>query len=348
MLRDGLASIRQQTAKSSIARVVVSENSVSDESEAVCKDFADLPLVYVKQRPPISALSHLGAIWHLVESPLVAILHDDDWWAPRHIESATSAMQSNARCVATYSSFLESYGPQSCGWCNHCASLSWLATGCDFSQPLALLDPVGVMLACLLNAAFHYSTVVGRKEAMWDAYSHNLSRGNAFDNDRTFPVFLSRHGLVGYVTVPEVFVRQHPFRDAWRPEVLRIGHMALARETTRWLQEHYPDQVASAAEKFKVLAMKMSPQEAERVWCMLSDCVWEPQRSTLIKKCNVNFNALAARRPCGLLPRWAFTAMKELCPPVLWRATGRIRMLGGWEQYVRRWRKEVARAPTKK
>ncbi len=329
MLRDALESIRRQTARSALARIIVSENSTSDESEAVCREFPDLPLAYLKQRPPVPILMHLGAIWHLVESPLVAILHDDDWWAPGHLKSAIDVLQSNEHCAATYSSFLESYAPQSYSWFNQCYFLSWLASGCNFSQPVSLLDPAGVMLACLLNTGFHYSSVVGRKAAMWDAYSRIVSAKNNFDNDRTFPVFLSKHGLIGYLTSPEVFVRMHPFRDAFRPEYVNCGYMVLAQKTTRWLRKNYPDQVALAAERFNELASRMSPHQAGCVSGWLEAYAYGPQRSTLIKECGVDLHALAARMPLnaqaarmlrGLLPTWAFTAIKAVCPPILWKA----------------------------
>jgi hypothetical protein len=340
MLRDALLSVRRQTARSAIARIVVSENSLSEGSKAVCGEFADLPVVYVQQRPPVPPLLHLKAIWGLVESPLVAILHDDDWWAPGHLASALATLESNERCVASYSSFLESLGPRSYAWFNHCVYLVWLAAGADFSQPTLLLDPPGVMLACLFNASLHYSTVVGRTEAMWDAYTQNVARGNAFDNDRTFPVFLSRHGSVGYVTGPDVFVRQHPFRTAWTAEYLKQGHMNMAQETTRWLLKHHPREVALAAAKFKQVAGELNSREAEAISGMLRTCVGEPQWTTLIEECGVELNAISAKLPRGLLPRWIVSSMVAVCPPVLWRLAMRIRMWGGWEQHIRRWQAE--------
>ncbi len=354
MLRDALQSLQRQTARSALARIVVSENSLNDQSEAVCREFPDLPLAYLKQRPPVPILSHLGAMWRLVESPLVAILHDDDWWAPGHLKSAIDALQSNERCAATYSSFLESYRPQSYGWFNQCYFLSWLALGCDFSRSVGFLDPTGVMLACLLNAGFHYSTVVGRKEAMWDAYSSVVQTGNAFDNDRTFPVFLSKHGLIGYLTSPEVFVRLHPSRDAFSPDYMDCGHMVLAQKMTRWLRNTYPDQVALAAARFNELAAKVPPHEAACVLGWIEGCAYEPQRSTLIKECGVDINALAARVPRAalaaslprrILPGWAFNGIKAVCPPILWNCTRHLysQICGGWQKrLIQQWQAEEA------
>lgn len=339
MLREALESVRRQTALATITRIVVSENSLNEESRSVCAEFADLPIVYVQQRPPVVALLHIKAIWCLVESPLVAILHDDDWWAPGHLRSALDVLQSDERCVATYSSFLESHGPRSFGWPNQCYFLAWLAAGGDYSQPQLFLDPPSVMLGCLLNAGFHYSTVVGRKEAMWDAFSRNIARGNTFDNDRTFPVFLSRHGSVGYVATPDVFVRQHPFRDAWSPEHLKRGHMKMAQETTRWLLEAYPQEVALAAAKFKSVVGELGP-EANQIWRMLRSAIYEPQWSTLVRECGVDLTAVKGRLDHGLLPRWANQLVQDVCPPIVLRWAMQHRILGGWEQQVRRWQKK--------
>lgn len=317
MLRDALRSLREQTARDSIARVLVSENSPNGESEKVCAEFPELPILYVQQRPPVPVLRHIEVIWHLVETPLAAILHDDDWWMPTHLRSALDALASNERCVAVYSSFLESYGPHGVSWLNQCYYLAWLATGGETAQSVVFLDRPAAMLACLLNAGLHYSTVVGRSAALWDAFRRNISRGNAFDNDRTFPVFLSQHGPIGYVTSPNGFVRSHTSRQAWTPEHLSRGHMKLAQETTRFLLASFPQEVADAAARFRSIAKSLDSSSAETLWRVLKDCAYEPQRSTLVDECGVELSAL--RPPCTQsgIPRWAVDVFDATCPASL-------------------------------
>lgn len=319
MLVDALESVRRQTQRAAIARVVVSENSLSEQSRSVCTEFKDLPLVYVQQRPPIAPLLHLEALRDLVETPLMAILHDDDWWAPRHLESALDALQADEECVAVYSSFFETFGPRGYCWLNQSYYFSWLAAGGDFSQSVAYLDPASVMLSCLINVGLHYSTVVGRTDAMWDASSRNIARKNAFDNDRTFPVFLSRHGSVGYVTAPEVFVRNHPFRDAWTAEHLSRGHMVMAQATTRWLLQSYPEEVAGAAKKFKRLAEELGAHDADAFWHVLRQGTEEPQWSTLVRECGLELPAMKRPLEHSLLPGWLRELLSAVCPPVLYR-----------------------------
>jgi hypothetical protein len=317
MLRDALESIREQTARDAVARVIVSENGLGGESEKVCADFPELPIHYVQQRPPVPVLLHIKVIWHLVETPLVAILHDDDWWTATHLRSALDALESNERCVAVYSSFLECFGPRGTAWLNQCYYLAWLATGRETARPVAFLDRPAVMLGCLLNAGFHYSTVVGRSPAVWDAFSRNISRGNSFDNDRTFPVFVSLHGPVGYLTTPSAFVRSHPGREAWSGEHLLRGHMKMAQETTRFLLASFPAEVSAAADRFRSVVRALDSSSAEVIWRVLKDSTFEPQWSTLVNECGIELSAPKPARTQTGLPHWATDAFNAVCPPML-------------------------------
>jgi hypothetical protein len=316
MLRDALRSIREQTARDSIARVLVSENSPNGQSEQVCAEFSDLPILYLQQRPPVPVLLHVKVMWPYVETPLAAILHDDDWWMPMHLRSALDALESDQRCVAVYSSFLESFGPHGTAWLNQCYYLAWLATGGETARPVVYLDPPATMLACLLNAGLHYSTVVGRSDAMWDAFSRNISRGNDFDNDRTFPVFLSQHGPIGYVTTPSAFVRSHFGRDAWSAEHLMRGHMKMAQETTRFLLASFPAEVSATATRFRSIIKTLDSSSAESLWHVVKGCAYEPQWSTLVNECGIDLPALRPPPQSGL-PVWVMDPFNALCPPLL-------------------------------
>jgi hypothetical protein len=317
MLREALQSIREQTARDAIARVIVSENSSDQRSERVCAEFPDLPILYVQQRPPVPVLLHVKVIWHLVETPLTAILHDDDWWTASHLRSALDALEANQDCVAVYSAFLETFGPRGGAWLNQCYYLAWLATGGETARPVVYLDTPATMLACLLNAGFHYSTVVGRSSLMWEAFARNIARGNAFDNDRTFPVFVGAHGPVGYVTTPNAFVRSHRGRDAWSREHLKRGHMKMAQETTRFLQANFPAEVSAAAARFRSVVGELDPASSEQLHYLLNDCVQDPQRSTLVNECGVDFSLLKPQHTQNGLPHWATDPFNALCPPLL-------------------------------
>ena len=317
MLGDALESVRCQTARASIARVVVSENSENGESRDVCSRFADLPIHYVQQRPPVPALVHFKAIWPLIETPVAAILHDDDWWAAAHVDAALDALVADPRSVAVYSAFLESYGPKGFSWPSQCFYFAWLAAGHNNLEPVAFLDPPAVMLACLLNTSLHYSTLVGKTEVLFDGFSRNLSRRNSFDNDRTFPMFASMHGLIGYVQTPSAFVRNHLRRDSWSAENLGRGHMSMARETTRWLLQNYPREVSIAADRFKSAASSLDSLSVRGLWHVLRAGTHEPQWSTLVRECGVPLSALKRATDTAIVPLWLSTLFDSTCPPVL-------------------------------
>jgi hypothetical protein len=343
MLREALKTVREQTARAAISKIVVSENSLSGDSESICTEFTDLPIVYVQQRPPVIPLLHPKAIWHLIDTPLLAILHDDDWWAPRHLESALDVLKSNEHCPAVYSSFFEAFRPGGYTWLSQVYYFAWIAAGADFSRSVLFYDPSSVMLGCIINAGFHYSTVVGRAKAMWDAYSNNISWGNTFDNDRTFPVFLSQHGLLGYVTTPDVYVRQHPFRDAWSEEHLKHGHMKMARETTRRLLNAFPQEVSLAAAKFKQVCDNLDPREAGKVWPIIRDGIHEPQLSTLARECGINLADINRHPEEALFPKWFHSIVQSLAPPIFLRWAMRRRVTG-WENTILRWQKKSNRS----
>lgn len=330
MLREALESIRRQTARAAIARVVVSENSLDTQSEAVCAQFSDLPILYIQQRPPVAPLLHPRAIWEHVNTPAVAILHDDDWWASTHLRASLDVLDAKENCAAVFSSFFESYGPNGVPWLNQSYYFSWIAAGADTMESVAYMDRPAVMLACLLNAGLHYSTVVARAEPLRDAFERNVARGNSFDNDRTFPVFLSEHGPVGYVLTPEVFIRNHPTRFAWEAEYLKVGHMKLAQSTTRWLAQHYPQEVSEAAARFNAKARALDSSSAHSYWKILKAGTFEPQWSTLVKECGVDLSAMRRERENTILPLWAREVLGGICPPVMNRWLQRL----CWEQLM--------------
>ena len=262
------------------------------------------------------------------------------------MESALNVLKSNEQCVAVYSSFLEAFRPGGYVWLNQCYSFAWLAAGGDFSESVLFFDPPNVMLANIINAGFHYSTVVGRTEPMWDAYSKNVALGNTFDNDRTFPVFLSQHGPIGYVTTPEAFVRQHPFRDAWSEEHLKRGHMQIARETTLNLLKAFPREVALAAEKFKQVAGELDSREAGKMWLVLRDAIYEPQWSTLVQECGIDLSAMNRHPEEALFPKWFHSLIQSVSPPILLRWAMRSRFTG-WEKTIQRWQKKSTRSSSR-
>ncbi len=316
-LREALESVRKQTARHSITEVIVSENGTTNRSEDVCKEFADLPIIYVQQQPRLSSLLHFKALFPIVRSPLIAILHDDDWWAPNHLEAALDVLNSNTDCVAVYANYYETYGPQFPSYILvERVWRIWFSSGCEFPGAVQVLDDISVMLICLINGYFHYSTLVGRKEAIWDAYLKVVASGNVYDNDRTFPTFLSQHGSISYVIHPNVFVRVHVNQDSRQPVYL-TDSVKLGCETIRWLRKMDPTRVSLAADKFNRTVKNLPPNVVLNDSSYLAKVfgsLQELERSTLIRECG--FNPPSTEQPIQTSPRrdvkWFF---KQMCPP---------------------------------
>jgi glycosyltransferase involved in cell wall biosynthesis len=316
LLREALESIRKQTVQDNISQVIVSENSINDASRAICAEYADLPITYVLQNPPVSALLHFQQIQHLVTSQLIALLHDDDWWGPTHLAEALGIFQHNQKVVAVYSNHFETLGP------HHPVKIDsqrcwpiWLAAGKDLGNPISELDSINVMLACILYVgSFHWSTIVARVHPFLESYQRLVEARNAFDTDRTCPTFLSHYGSIAYVNHANVYVRKAHTQDSTRQIYIDQGAEFLV-QTTRFLLQSEPGTVAAAVARFNAMVPTLSEYEYYELtwlWCQL-------QKDVLTKECGF------ALRP----PNKPVFSLKELVrsavPPILWHQLFRLK-----------------------
>jgi hypothetical protein len=74
MLRSALASVQNQSLRSAIAEVIVSENSDDPGSATVAREFPDLPSRHVVQSPPTDPATHFTLVVDLAISEWVAVL----------------------------------------------------------------------------------------------------------------------------------------------------------------------------------------------------------------------------------------------------------------------------------
>lgn len=250
MLRTALQSVSDQTIRSQIGSVVVSENGGNCGSEEVCAEFSNLPINYFFRDPPLPPIDHARVLFS--DNPTEkysAILHDDDWWAPRHLENAYNALESNSQCSATFSNFFVTSSPGYPYYGNSWLWFVWAASPHEFYKPLIELDSVKVLIACLLNTAFHYSSVVGRSMLIQNAIINTIASGNLYDNDRIFPVYLAEKDPVYFLNEATCFVRQHVGQDSRREEYLK-NESPLKNQTLRWMQSKWPAKANTAAQTF--------------------------------------------------------------------------------------------------
>jgi len=316
MLGEALESVRRQTAASAIHQVIVSENGLTDASRLVCEQFKDLPLCYVRQEPPVASLLHLKALWHLVESPIIAILHDDDWWMPDHLECAVETLGTQPDCVATFANFYDSLGPSIVPFVTEKAWFVWAASNCDFRAPRLMLEPASVLLACMLESAFHYSTLVGRKDAVWETYLKMVAANNAWDNERIFPVLLSALGRIAYFTRHHAAVRNHPAQEGFDPAFVAKGFGEMRVKTTRWLAGLDPGRTRLAREQLNRNIEKILEHYGFYDFLgLVSHRIQEPQKGVLITEFGFNLRPTPAPVPPPKKDKkWL---AKQLVPPAV-------------------------------
>ncbi|HEY3855112.1 MAG TPA: glycosyltransferase family A protein [Verrucomicrobiae bacterium] len=307
-LPDLLSSIQEQTVLNRVAEVIVSEDGGTRRLEQIAGEFKNLPIRYASRKSSLGLLGHHKVL--LCEEPttsLTALLHDDDWWAPDHLETACSLLDNNPSCAAVFANIYDGYGSKSpmeinfhnWGW------RAWVASGCDFQQKALHLDLIGVLMACMLDATFHFSTMVGRSAAVREAFLEVVSTKNEFDCDRTFPVFLAKLGGIDFVTKPSAFIRLHPAQETQR-YVRSVDCMAWKTETTRWMVSRWPHEAREAADRFNREINSMSPVLRKK----LSNLTAEPLKSLLIDNCGFH---LYRETPLKNL-RWA---LRQVAPPVV-------------------------------
>jgi len=311
-LREALRSVQCQSARQAIAQVIVSESGTSDKSREVCAEFTNLPILYEQERasgPPLRP--RWKATWNLVQSPLVAFLHDEEWWAPDHLEAALDVLELNQDCVAVYANFYKTEGAKYPARSSRKAWRVWVSSGCDFRRPVLFLDEVSIMLISLLDDTLHYSSLVGRGEVIWEAYQQVITVGDQYNDARIFPVLLSAKGTIAYVTSPNVFIHAGPYVAAtesrttgWDREI----------ETTKWLLKREPEKGVLAATKFNQAVSTLSrsgpSHHAFPTFRTVFNGITGRQWDTLVAECGIDL-----REPSPAKDTTWF--LKLFCPPGL-------------------------------
>jgi hypothetical protein len=232
---------------------------------------------------------------------------------PEHLGNALDALESHPECVATFSNFLDSWGPTTVPWHTVKAWRVWAAANCDFSPSLLVLDKASVLLACLIESSFHYSTVVARKDAYWGAYLKMLEANNAWDNERIFPVLISAFGKVGYVTRHNAVIRTHANQEGMEAAHLVKGLEETRTNTTRWLAQLEPETTALAVSRFND---SVRTTRVDAVGSVLQ-AVTREQMDVLVHEVGLKFPWALPPRLNKKKDRNAKWLIKQLLPPMV-------------------------------
>ncbi len=324
MLRDALNSVYAQTKPVLIEKVIVSENGGNRNSGKVCESFSKLPIEYIFQDPQLPVGDHLLSLQSRVTTPLTALLHDDDWWLPDHVESSLLALTAT-QAIASVTNFSEAGSLLHPLTSSYKAPRVWAATGFDFSRDQIVMSFAQNFLVCLLDSTYHFSTYVAETKAFFSAVD-SASSHNAYDTDRTFPIFLSELGSIVFNTKVSAVIRTHPDQDSLRPIYYEVGG-SLKAKTTEFLANNFPSAVRDAAVLFnQVLVPGLNDQELEGMMAYLP---WE-QKQALSSICGfygrqgqplteIGYQAKPKTVPLSLSQRLIFN-LKCRLKPILYGA----------------------------
>ena len=291
MLRTALKSVVDQTIRSQIGCVIVSEGGGNKRSSDICTEFFDLPINYIFHDPPLSAMEH-ARILSLRETTekYTAILHDDDWWCPSHLELAFYNLEKAPYASVYHSGVFEVNGESSVLRCdnNFCF---WFGSGYSPITSVWDLSEKQVILSCLLHTPARYSSLVAKANFLKSAIEEVLATGNAFDNDRMLTIKLSQQGNILYNPIPQVFVRTHSTQDQW--SYVQNDRIELTAKTTEWIVAQSGENPIDLARRF-VSCVCRCPEEAGaelrsrllQTWCLprLSEKLPDTEFRVLLSK----------------------------------------------------------------
>ncbi len=207
LLRTALVSLAAQTAIGAITRVIVSENSGGRHSEALCREFsASLPIEYRAQTRQLSPIDHLVSL-KAPPDGFVAILHDDDWWAPGHLAASLDRMARHPDAAVTYSGLFYAEAESSPLQCDS-NLMFWFGAQFPVLTAEWRLSVAEVLMSCVWGTPGHFCAFLARAEAYRRAaFVYEL--GNPWDVDRLLTMELVRSGPLVFAPTPEVFIRRH-------------------------------------------------------------------------------------------------------------------------------------------
>ena len=241
-LRTALQSVQNQLDRADIGEVIVSENKSDRSSEAVVREFPELPIRYVFREPTLPMLPHLFSTFRQAQTPYVAILNDDDWWSSNHISQAVGELGSNPSSSAYVAAalFIKDEMDSQPYWIDRSAAV-WLVAGMPSWLNSWTIDARKMLALGWWYTPFHWSSLVARTAALVEVldilepdtyHTHTI--------DRLVFIHLALRGVLRYNPTPDTFVRWHTenwIKNQDEAEVLAVLRSTAAL-TERLAAEH--------------------------------------------------------------------------------------------------------------
>jgi glycosyltransferase involved in cell wall biosynthesis len=262
-LRNALQSVQNQIGRNSIAEVVVSENKGDRGSEAVTREFPDLPIRYLFRDPQLPMLAHLFSTFREARTPYLAILNDDDWWCSNHLADGLSALDANSDAAAFSSAslFVTDERSKNPRWIDRSDAV-WLVAGKPSWVVPWMLDVRAMLALCWIYTPFHWSSLITRAEhlrGVMDQLENETYHTHTID--RLVFAHLCLRGTFCYNPVPDTFVRWHPAN--WLKSQPEEEIHRAVRSTVTVVERMAKDHGCNPGDVWKS-ALSTMPPEAER------------------------------------------------------------------------------------
>lgn len=209
LLPNTLRSIARQSALDQIDEVIVSENLGCVETGLVCDRFPELPITFIMQDPPLGVLDHVAFLLTHARSEFVAMICDDDWWTPNHLENALRNLNGMPSASAHLSCYVAAGSELPTTGIFWGAGATWLAAGrTDPIEPF-VLDLACVTALCWAFTPFTFSSLVARRDALPAAVEALRSSPHTYYADRLLYPGLAKRGPIVYEPLVDTYYRAH-------------------------------------------------------------------------------------------------------------------------------------------
>jgi hypothetical protein len=261
-LRTALQSVQNQIEREAIAEVIVSENKNDRSSEAVVREFRDLPIRYLYRQPTLPMMPHLFSTFRQAQTPYTAILNDDDWWWSNHLADGLGALEADPAAVGfvAASMFVTDEINKNPCWIDRSAAV-WMVAGKSSWVRTWTIDTQPMLALCWMYTPFHWSSLIVRTEDLRVAldqlegetyYAHTI--------DRLIFARLCLRGSFRYNPVPDTFVRWHD--DNWIKTRPAEAIETVVRSTAALVERMANDRGWDVREIWKTTLSSM-PREVE-------------------------------------------------------------------------------------
>jgi hypothetical protein len=324
LLRCALESVRNQSRLDLIAEVVVSENSDDPRSEVVCREFPTLPLKFIRQSPPIVAGHHFALLPSLANTPLVALLGDDDMWGRYHIEEALFRLKAHSDAVAYIgAAVVVGDSSRAVTGAYQLIAQSRIPPLSDHFTDHWLWSAKDVLLASLLLTPLNMWATVGYREPLQRAFQVFAEEKPGLDSDRFMIWRLATLGKIAIGREIGLFYRIHGGSACARLAAdAPLYHAECSRLYTRRMLDEAADLGLDARQLWKGMIDSMTRQQ----WEQVRSFPWISPGTIAAIRDAFGDDSHLDPPPSGVLHRLK-PICREILPPIFLRFLARLRPL---------------------